>query len=150
MKKTYYVKEGKRYVPVAEYDSDLSDSFPSGAHLVMCYPGGKLRKFNIDPNHAALIAASKTAHDRMINAVLEASKLRPTKTALTLEQGLAWKNLAQALGQDSCTLQTNNATDIAQAGINALIEEADKLMQNDAVREAYNQFLLVCELTKKH
>ena len=35
MKKVYYIKEGRRYVPVAEYDQDLMDSFPKGTHIVV-------------------------------------------------------------------------------------------------------------------
>ena len=49
-KKIYYEKLGRRYVPVAEYDNDLLDSFTKGTHLVMSYPGGQSRCFNIDPN----------------------------------------------------------------------------------------------------
>ena len=41
MKKIYYEKRGRRYVPVAENDYDMFDAFPKGSHLVMCYPGGQ-------------------------------------------------------------------------------------------------------------
>ena len=30
-----------------------------------------------------------------------------------------------------------------------MIDEAEKLMQHEAVRKAYEQFMLVCELTKQ-
>ena len=56
MKRIYYEKIGRRYRPVAEYDSDFLDSFSRGAHLVLCYPGGSSRRFNVEPNHAAMIA----------------------------------------------------------------------------------------------
>ena len=69
-KKIYYEKVGRKYVPVAEYDSDYLDSFPKGNHLVMCYPGGKTRKFNIDPNYAALITASRVARSTILKACL--------------------------------------------------------------------------------
>jgi hypothetical protein len=36
-----------------------------------------------------------------------------------------------------------------RAGLEALQQEADKLMTNPAVKEAYNQFLFVCALTKQ-
>jgi len=39
MKKIYYEKKGRRYVPVAEYDNDFLDSFTKVTHLVMSYPG---------------------------------------------------------------------------------------------------------------
>ena len=49
MKRIYYEKVGRSYKPVSEYDSDLLDSLPKGAHLIMCYPGGSSRRYNIDP-----------------------------------------------------------------------------------------------------
>jgi hypothetical protein len=75
MKKIYYVKEGRKYVPVAEYDSDLMDSFHKGNHLVMCYPGGVSRRFNIEPNYAAMIAAGRVAEDAVCSAMIKASEL---------------------------------------------------------------------------
>jgi hypothetical protein len=33
--------------------------------------------------------------------------------------------------------------------VRAMIAEADKLMEHDSVRRAYDHFLRVCELTKK-
>ena len=65
MKKIYYEKVGRRYKPVAEYDPDYMDSFPKGNHLVICYPGGKSTKYNVDPNRAALIAAGFMAKDKI-------------------------------------------------------------------------------------
>ena len=61
MKKIYYEKVGRRYVPVYEYDNDFLDAWPRGTHLVTCHPGGQSRRYNIDPNHAALIAAGIVA-----------------------------------------------------------------------------------------
>ena len=63
MKKIYYEKVGRKYVPVAEYDSDYLDAFPKGSTLVICHPGGQSRRYNIDPDYAALIAAARVAED---------------------------------------------------------------------------------------
>ena len=149
MKKIFYEKVGRRYVPVAEYDSDYLDSFPKGAHLVMCYPGGTSRRFNIDPNYAAMIAAGQVAEDAMCKAMNKASELRPAKTPITPEQQAAWKKLAEAFGDELATLHGSSINDIAQAGVNVMMEEADKLMQNPNVREAFDHFIVVCKLTKE-
>ena len=148
MKKIYYEKKGKRYVPVAEYDSDYLDSFPKGSTLVMCYPGGQSRRYNIDPNYAALIAAARVAEDAMMQAMQKASELKPKQTPITERQRRAWANLAKEFGDELCTLNGAASYDIAQAGIKALQEEADKLLTNPAVKKAYEHFLLVAELTK--
>jgi hypothetical protein len=68
MKKIYYEKKGHRYVPVSEYDSEYLDSFSKGTHLVMCYPGGQSRRYNVDPDYAAMIAAGRVAEQSQRNA----------------------------------------------------------------------------------
>jgi hypothetical protein len=150
MKKIFYEKVGRRYVPVYEYDNELLDSFPKGNHIVMCYPGGQSRRFNVDPNYAAMIAAGRVAEDAMCTAIRKASELRPQRQPLTPGQLKAWKKLAKEFGDDLATLSIACSRDIAEAGLTALQEEADKLMKHASVREAYNQFIMICELCKEH
>ena len=149
MKKIYYEKVGRKYVPVAEYDNDLLDSFPKGTHLVMCYPGGSSRRFNIDPNYAAMIAAGRVAEDAMCKAISKASELRPRKTPITEGQKKAWEKLAKEFGDELCTLDGLCIRDCAEAGVKAMQDEADKLMKHESVRKAYEHFLLMCELVKE-
>jgi hypothetical protein len=148
MKKVYYEKVGRRYKPVAEYDNDLLDSFHKGNHLVMVYPGGTSRRFNINPAMAPMIAAGRVAEDAMCKAMMDASELRPQRTPLTEGQRKAWRKLAREFGDELCTLQGSSTRDIVEAGVQAMQEEADQLLKHEAVRQAYEQFLLVCELTK--
>jgi hypothetical protein len=150
MKKIFYEKQGRRYVPVAEYDNELLDSFPKGNHLVMCYPGGSSRRFNVDPNYAAMIAAGRVAEDAVCDAMRKASELRPAQTPITPEQKAAWQQLAQSFGSELCTLHGTSTRDIAEAAVKAMQAEADKLMCNPTVRKAYERFLLVCDLTKEN
>lgn len=149
MKKVYYEKIGRRYVPVCEYDNDLLDSFPKGNHLVCVYPGGTSRRFNVEPNHAAMIAAGRVAEDAMCRAISKASEMRPKQTPITEGQRKAWKKLAKEFGDELATLNINSARDIAEAGLKAMQDEAEKLMTVPAVKKAYEHFLLVAELTKE-
>jgi hypothetical protein len=149
MKKVYYEKIGRRYVPVCEYDNDLLDSFPKGNHLVCVYPGGTSRRFNVEPNHAAMIAAGRVAEDAMCQAISKASEMRPKQTPITEGQRKAWKKLAKEFGDELATLNINSARDIAEAGLKAMQDEAEKLMTVPAVKKAYEHFLLVAELTKE-
>lgn len=150
MKKIYYEKKGRKYVPVAEYDNDLMDSFHKGNHLVMIYPGGTSRRFNVEPALAPMIAAGRLAEDAICSSILKASELKPQRTPLTEGQIKAWRNLANEMGDELCTLQGASTRDIAESAVNAMMAEADKLMTNPAVKKAYEHFLLVCELTKEH
>ena len=147
--KVYYEKVGNRYKPVSEYDSDLIDSFGKGSHLVICYPGGQSRRYNIDPAYAPLIAAARVAEDAMTQAMSKASELKPKHTPITEAQRRAWRKLAQEFGDELATLNGASSYDITQAGLKALEDEAAQLLTNAAVKEAYDQFLFVCALTKQ-
>jgi len=149
MKKVYYEKVGRRYVPVAEYDSTYMDSFPKGTHLVMCYPGGSSRRFNIDPNYAAMIAAGRLAEDAISKAILKASELRPQTTPITPGQKKAWQRLAKEFGSELATLSGLCVRDCAEEGVKSMMLEAEKLLQHEAVRRAYEHFQLMCTLTKE-
>jgi hypothetical protein len=150
MKKIYYEKIGRKYVPVAEYDNDFMDSFTKGTHIVMCYPGGQSRRYNIDPNYAAMIAAGRVAKDAICKAISKASELRPQSTPITIGQKRAWEKLAKEFGDELCTLNGLSVHDCAEAGVKAMQLEADKLLSNPTVRQAYERFLFLAELTKEH
>jgi hypothetical protein len=148
-KKIYYEKRGRRYVPVMEHDYELMDAMPRGNHLIMCFPGGRSTRYNIDPALAPMIAAGRVAEDRMSEAVRKASEMRPRRKELTHDQQRAWTRLNKSMGDDIYTLEVGSSRDIAEAGLKAMQAEAEQLLTNPAVKLAYEQFLLVCELTKK-
>lgn len=147
MKKIFYEKRGRRYVPVAEYDNELIDSFPKGTHLVMSYPGGASRRYNIDPAYAPMIAAGRVAQDAICTALIKASEMRPARTPLTERQQRAWRELAASFGEELSTLNGASINDIAEAGVKAMQVEAEKLMKNDGVRKAFEHFQLMCKLS---
>ena len=148
-KKIFYEKVGRRYVPVQEYDEYLMDGLPYGNHMIMVYPGGQSTRYNVNPALAPMIAAMRVAEDKMSEAVRRASEMRPRKKELTVEQQRAWQRLNKSMGDDIYTLEVGSSRDIAEAGLKAMQQEAEHLLTNPAVRLAYEQFLLVCELTKK-
>ena len=146
MKKIYYEKKGRRYVPVSEYDSEYLDSFSKGTHIVMCYPGGQSRRYNIDPNYAAMIAAGRIAEDAISKAVVKASEMRPHNKPITEKQRKAWEALAKAFGSDRYYIEIPSAREIAEEGIKAMMEEADKLIKHEAVKQAYDHFMFMAKL----
>ena len=150
MKKVFYEKKGRRYVPVAEYDNDFLDSFPKGNHLVMVYPGGSSRRFNIDPNYAAMIAAGRVAEDAICKAISESQKLRPASTPITETQRALWRALAESFNKEEMALIRPASRDAADAAVTAMMKEADKLMEHPTVRKSFEKFLMICELVKKN
>lgn len=151
MKKVFYEKVGRRYVPVYEYDSELLDGFPKGHHLVSVYPGGQSRRFNIDPNYAAVLAATRLVKEEIVTQLMKASEVKQgSNTPLTPEQREAWDNLIRVFGDSARCLHWNSAHDIAEAGIKVLEAEAAKLLENPALQSLWDQYLLVAELTKEN
>lgn len=150
MKKIYYEKVGRRYKPVYEYDQTLMDSFPKGSHLVICYPGGQSTRYNIDPAYAPMIAAGRIAEDKISEALRKASDLRPKHAPITEGQQAAWENLVKEFGEDARMLEWPSAREVADEAVKAMQAEADQLMKHESVRRAYEQFLLVCQLTKEN
>ena len=148
MKKTYYEKRGRRYVPVAEYNNDWMDAFPEGNHLIMCYPGGVSRRYKIDPALAPMIAAGRYAEDAICSVMSKADEVQPPRRAMTEAERDAWNNLIAVWGDEARSLRRAAIQDIAEAGVKAMQAEADKLMQNEAVRNSYEHFLLMCKLAK--
>jgi hypothetical protein len=148
MKQLYYKKVGRRYIPVAEYDSDIMDALPKGNHLLSVYPGGASRRYNIDPAYAPMIAAGRVAEDAVCRAIQHAAELKPPREPITKEQKDAWEKLTKAFGDELSILRGLSIRDCAEAGVSAMQTEADKLLKHESVRQAYDHFMLVCELTK--
>lgn len=154
-KTIFYKKVGRKYEPVSEYDSELLDAFPKGTHIVICYPGGQSTRYNIDPNYAAMIAAGQLAEDTISRAIMDATEIRrqqryETKTPLTKGQQEAWENLVKEFGDSAKQLEWPSAREIAEAGVKVMQDEAMKLMEHESVRQAYEHFLLMCELTREN
>lgn len=146
MKKVYYVKEGRKYVPVAEYDSDLMSSFPKGTHIVMCYPGGQSTRYGINPAYAPMIAAGRYAEDAICTAIHKHSEAKPKERPVTERQLKAWEEMKAAFGDEFFSLQFSSIRDLAEVGVNAMQAEADKLLTHPSVREAYDHFMFMAKL----
>jgi hypothetical protein len=149
MKTLFYKKQGRRYVPVSEYDNELLDALPKGDHLVSVYPGGGSRRYRIDPALAPMIAAGRYAEEAITRKIQEATELRPMNREIDEETQRKWKKFIATVPEDFRYMFTHGcARDAAEAGVEAMQAEANRLMKNDSVRKAYEHFMLMCKLTK--
>jgi hypothetical protein len=147
MKRIYYEKVGRRYKPVAEYDSQYLDSFPQGHHLVSVRPGCSSRRFNIDPYFAPMLAAGIYAEDAVARAISKASEMRPHNKPITEKQQKAWENLAKAFGDDRYYVEIPSAREIAEEAVKTLSAEVDRMITNESVKQAYEHFMFLVKLT---
>ena len=150
MKTVFYKKVGRRYEPVSEYDNEYLDSFPKGDHLVSVYPGGGSRRYRIDPAFAPMIAAGRYAKDAICTIMSKADEIQPPRRAMNEAERDAWNNLIAVWGDEARSLRRAAIHDIAEAGVEAMMEEADKLLKHESVRRAYDHFMLMCELVKEN
>jgi len=125
----FYKKIGRRYVPARTSDT-LMESVPFGYHLLEVRPGQKTTYHNIDPAYAVLMAAWLTVSPKMVEAIVEKSRF-----------------VADA--NSSTRFEAPSTCDCVNAGFEVLKAEIEKQLAIPAVKNAYDHFLLVCELTKE-
>jgi hypothetical protein len=113
---TLYEKRGRRYHPVAEMFS--LDSLPIGIHLVTVQAGLQTVTYNVNPDHASLIAASRDAKAAMCAAMHRAMAREPVRP-LTSKQRKIMDQFVAAGGFP--VFSRKSALDVVDAGIAALI-----------------------------
>ena len=150
MKQIFYKKVGRRYVPVSEYDNESLDSFPKGDHLVSVYPGGGSRRYRIDPALAPMIAAGRYAEDAVSRCIQQATELRPHNTKMNEDETVRWRAFISTMPEDMRFMMTHgSAREAAEAGVRAMMMEAEKLLAHESVRRSYDQFMLMCKLVRE-
>ena len=116
---TLYKKVGRRYHPVAEHEE--WDSYPEGAHLVVCSPGSMLRRFNVELDRAGLLAAAEPLRDQIRALVVELHKMRPTRRPVTMQQAAAWRQFQQAMGGEGYFVEYASVGEIADAVVDLIV-----------------------------
>ena len=116
---TLYKKVGRRYKPVAEHEE--WDSFPEGAHLVICRPGSTMRRFGIEPDRAGLLAAAEPLRAEIRTLVMEMHRMRPTRRPVTQAQADAWHAFERAMGNDCYVVENASVGEIADAVVDLIV-----------------------------
>jgi hypothetical protein len=148
-KKIYYEKVGRKYVPISEYDNDFSSSLGYGDHLLSVYKNGSSRQ-PVVPAFAPMIAAGRYSKDAVTKSIQDSLAMRPTRAPLTKGQLTAWRKLAKEFGDEIYPLTWPAAQDAADAAVQAMQEEADKLLEHPMVKDAYDEFMATCKLVALH
>lgn len=123
---TYYIKKGRKYVPIAE--DRTWDTIPLGHHVVSVRPGLTSWKFRISPELAGVESAFKIAKEAMLERMSKVNEMKispkhyPEYLRPKVEKAFqAWK---QIMGVDiPLSFEGISMNDIIEAGIEALKEE---------------------------
>lgn len=120
---TLYEKRGRRYVALHEYDPMVLDSMPEGSHLVTVAPGLKFTRFNVEPDHAALVAALDLHREALTDVLRKVVQAEPTP-AQRGKRLKAWEAYKAALDEEDpmLTLSRKSAGDIVDALHQAIVE----------------------------
>ncbi len=146
------VKKGSRnvYVPVAKYIPDSGERLSLGVHLQNVTENGWTRRFKVDPALVPFVAAAMILQPKLIDIMQEAEKFRiPTPLVSTPEQKAALDQVEVLFNRRFDTLQRDSIHDVSKNVLQVIQDAAVETLKNDTVRAAYEQFLLVVELTKE-
>lgn len=153
MSTTFYKREitkgGRfKYVPVSEYDSELSDAFQEGTHLVVTVPGTRSRVYNINPDYATVLAVLSRFKTDLATLIVRSSEMRPPRGETTPEQIEAWNNAKKAFGDDRFYVTYPSAHTVIETLNNFVVEESNKLLTNPALKKAWDNFQTLSGLSK--
>lgn len=148
MKTVFYKKEGGRFIPVSEHDTNFCDSYAYGSYLVSSLPNVLSRR-SVDPAFVLMYAATYYCEDAIAKVLRDSSAMRPNRVPLTQEQQDAWHALNAAFGEETQSLTWPSAYDAVRAAGNEMVNQAAALLEHPAVKNAYEEFMLMCKLTKE-
>ncbi len=145
-----YKKVGRRYVEIGEYEPECMDYIPNGTTMIVKRLGMTSTRYNVDPDIVPLLAASLYCEDEISRAIHRASELRPATRSITPEQRSAFDQFLATMDPDDPNrnmMTCGSCREAAEAGSQALVAEAQKLLANESVKQAYEHFLLLCKLS---
>jgi hypothetical protein len=146
-----YKKVGRRYVELGEYDHEMLDYVPIGTTVIIKQKGITSRCYNVDPDIVPMLAAAKYCEDAVSRKIMEATELRANhrmrQKELTPGQRRAWANLIKEFGEEAHQLEWPSAREAAEAAGQALQQEAEKMLTNESIKQAYEHFMLLCKLS---
>jgi hypothetical protein len=99
-----------------------------------------------------MIAAGIVAREAMSDVMISASELRLSgdRKPMTREQRDAWENLIAVFGPAARQLTWPSIAEVTQAGVDAMMAEAERLLTHPSVRSAYEHFITVSKLVENY
>ena len=129
---TLYEKRGKRYHPALERDVWSSDSWTPGCHLVVCKPGTRSIRYNIEPDDAAFYAAQTIEADALARIIQEVSGAQISPEPTTEAQIEAWNTLKASFNGGPFYVNYESSLAIARQFLQRLNTIYKERIQNDS------------------
>ena len=121
MKKIYYEKVGRKYVPVN--DPWAYDGLREGYWLVKVSSGSTSIRSCVYPAKAELQAAIKDKEDQLVDIIRKASEARPQRRPISEQAKADWEWLVARNGQEFSTIEYPSMQENAENIIKILLEK---------------------------
>lgn len=144
--KFLYEKVNGRYKKVSVYDSRFYDYYNPGHYLISVEKTWKTTRRDVEPALIPLIAAATSFERDLTEGLVKCSSVYKHTVELTPEQREAWEHFAKLVEKQKWTMYGPSYADVARGATQKLIEKAAEMMEVPAVKEAYEEFLLVYKL----
>jgi hypothetical protein len=141
----YYKRvDNGKYQEIGECEPELWDSVPEGVHMIVKDKNTQSRRHKVDPAWIPVLAVMMLQRDNFCNAVYKASEARPQRTLINEQERYLWEELKKVSDVNYITYPSSH--DICEKSYEFIQAEVDKLLTNVAVKEAYDNFLVMCKL----
>ena len=96
-----YKKVGRRYVEIGAYEPEAA-FHRHGSHLVVCTPGREITRYNVKPDHAAVMAALEYVRDAVEAAMDAATYSQPDRRQLSEKENAGMNAYLTIAGNPQC------------------------------------------------
>jgi hypothetical protein len=143
---TYYVKRGRKYQPVSQYESGLLESLSSGTYLVNVKLGCRSVRHTVDSKlDLALLATAHSLRDHLSTKLMTAQEAQPSRPLSPRAQEL-WRQLQEESGDQRFMIQYPSAAQVVDEFMLELTEQTQKKLAVAAVRESWQEFCTLVDL----
>jgi hypothetical protein len=146
---TYYIKDGRKYVPIKYYDDACMNSVKEGCTLIVKDKGSKMIRSDVDPAYAPYLAASLSIQCKIATTLVRASESRPHKKDLSEEERTDWEEFMKKHGESFRYLEYPSGYEIVETMLKELGTRLVKAHENPAVNEAWEHYKFMVGLTLK-
>lgn len=147
---TYYVKRGRKYVPVKYHDSEITESFPEGATLIIKKGNLRMYRYSVPMELASAAAVLEWLKEELTGAIVSSSAMVAPVEMLTPEHLAAWENFVKIAGPAGKRISYPSAAGVAITAIESLREDILGKMSHPLVKEAYERLQTAIALTENH
>ena len=125
------------------FDSRVWDSLPQGSHLIVVDGAWQAQRRNVRPDQARVLAVAKLLEKKLCDHISDALHFKPKKK-MSEEQIEAWNSVRDVLGET--TLSTESVADAVQGAVESLEAECEEVLEDPAIKKAWEQLDLLISL----